>query len=292
MNAQQPLQANPHLNILVFGRYSECLMDLTILFRNENNDEELKAAKRYFNVVSNRTEIKGNSLVIGRYSFLPYFNELCADLKNIKSRPINNFEQFKYISNFDYYFDIEKYTFKTYFKAFEIPERQKSKKFVVKGTTNSKKHQWNTSMFAENFSEAVHIASELMNDSLIGTQHIIFREYEELETLEVGINGLPFANEWRTFWLKDKLIDFGYYWAGLDDLEKINFCIDEFKKNGLEVAQKIANIISEKTNFFVIDMAKTADGRWKCVELNDGNQSGLSLIDENNFYKSLRLNLS
>lgn len=269
----------------------ETMMNSTILFRNENNDEELEAAKRYFNVVSHRTAIEENSLVIGRYSFLPYFNELCEDLKNIKARPINNFEQFKYISNFDYYYDIEKYTFKTYFNAFEIPEQKKSEKFVVKGTTNSRKHQWKTRMFAENFSEAVLIAAELMDDPLIGTQHIIFREYEELETLEVGINGLPFANEWRTFWLKDKLIDYGYYWSGLDDLEKINFYIDDFKDNGLNIARRVAHIISKKTNFFVIDMAKTKKGTWKCVELNDGNQSGLSLIDENTFYKSLSENL-
>ena len=66
-----------------------------ILFRRcfDLNDvdlqEEFEIAGQYFNVVETRTEVPANSLVVGRYSVLPYYDELDKELKMKGGRLIN-----------------------------------------------------------------------------------------------------------------------------------------------------------------------------------------------------------
>ena len=156
-------------------------MNPVILFRPDRyTEEEMSIACKYFNVYTNRTEIPDDSLVIPRYSALPYYRELEKDIDNIGSKLINSYQQFNYIADFKYYNDIQEYTFKTYFNSEDLPDRTR---FVVKGKTNSKKHEWNTRMFANNKFIAREIASELQKDGLIGYQDIIFREYVPLLTI-------------------------------------------------------------------------------------------------------------
>lgn len=266
---------------------------VTILFRKEFDDgSEMNIAQKYFDVRNYRTHIPKNSLVIGRYSCLPYYQELEEDLKTCNSYLINSFKQHKYVANFEYYEDIKDYTFETWFSLQDIPTEMKDKPLIVKGRTNSKKFQWNTHMFANNFKEAVHIYSELMNDSFIGSQGVIVRAYHPLETFEIGINDIPMTNEWRLFFYKNRLLSFGYYWSMIDDLSYIEKAKADFMEKGLPFAQQVANIIKEKVNFFVIDIAKTQEGDWIVIEVNDGQQSGLNEFnDPHSLYGNLQTHL-
>lgn len=220
----------------------------------------------------------GNKIVFPRYGVLPFYQELERDLEYQNSVLINNYDQHKYISNFEYYHDIEKYTPKTYFNFAEVPE---NKKLIVRGETNSKKFQWNTQMFADNKKDALKIMFDLQNDYYLQNQRILFREYVDLEVLEYGINGLPFANEWRFFYYQNQLIDYGYYWS-------ISEKKPEFDPKALQMANKIAFILSEKINFFAIDVAKTKNGEWIVIEVNDGSMSGLVDIPKEKFYSNLK----
>lgn len=252
-------------------------MNPIILFRKDISSlEEFKIASEYFVVYENRCEIPERSLVIPRYSALPFYNELDIDLRINNSILINSYNQHRWIANFEYYDILEKYTFKTWFSLKDLPD---NKSFVVKGSTNSKKHSWNTKMFAKNKKEAIKIYRELSEDSLIGQQDIIFREYVPLVTYEIGINGLPFTNEWRFFFYKENLISYGYYWSIAEDIDR------EIDLEALSLAKEIANICSDYVNFFVLDIAQKEDGSWVLVEVNDGSMSGLSCIDSNIFYK-------
>lgn len=263
-------------------------MSIVILFRKEfDYSNESKIASKYFEVQHYRTLIK-DSLVIGRYACLPYYHELEKDLSFNNSRLINSYLEHKYIANFEYYNDIKEYTFKTWFRLQDVPEEVRNNKFVLKGKTNSKKQQWKTHMFANNFREAVNIYAELMGDPFIGPQDIIIREYEHLETFEVGINDMPMTNEWRLFYYKGVLLSWGYYWSIIDDLSVVEKAKVDFEKTGIEFANKVANIIKNKTNFFVIDVAKNAQCDWRVVEVNDGQQSGLNEFnDANTLYCNL-----
>lgn len=260
-----------------------------ILFRAslaEENEEYI--ASKYFDVFNYRSLCKKNSIVIGRYSVLPYYRELEMDLSTINSSLINSYDQHNWIASFDYYKDVESYTFKSYtsYDFVYAPEGE----YIVKGATNSKKHQWNRLMYAKDKRTAIDIRCKLLDDGLIGIQDIIYRQYIPLETLEVGVNGLPFSNEWRLFFYKNNLLAYGYYWSLAEDAENIN-------KNGIDnkclnIAKEIANIASNHVNFFVLDIAKTADGEWKLVEINDGQMSGLSMVNPDVLYKELSQQLS
>lgn len=260
-----------------------------ILFRKQfDSGDELKTAGKYLNLVTQRAHVPPNSLVIGRYACLPYYAELEADLAVNGSRLINSTSEHAYIAGFDYYSDIAEYTFPTWFSFAEVPFSKRDQPLVVKGRTNSRKLQWKTHMYAENFKAAVLLGSELMNDPFIGPQGLIVREYVPLETFEIGINDVPMTNEWRLFFYRDKLLTYGYYWAIIDDLSKVEQATPDFIETGLPFAREVAALIAERTNFFVLDIAKTQEGQWRVVEVNDGQQSGLNgFIEPDDLYAAL-----
>lgn len=257
---------------------------MIILFRNDKNyQEEISAAEQHIKVAHLRTECK-NDLVIGRFSVLPYYMELQNDLHNLGCTLINSFEEHSYVANFDYYQDVQEYTFLTW-NFEEFYKHPEEGKFVVKGRTNSKKFQWNKMMFANSRKEAIEIGCSLLNDDFISQQGIIIRKYCPLETFETGINGLRFTNEWRLFFFKNELIDYGYYWEIAYNIKNK----EELPPEAIMFAKKIASILSNKINFFSIDIARKEDGDWVLVEANDGQQSGLSCIEPSSFYNNLKL---
>ena len=251
-----------------------------ILFRTDSeNKDEFFVAQKYFEVTKNRNAIPPDRLVIGRYSTLPYFRELEEDVNLAGSKLIDTYSEFNYVASFDYYFDIEPYTFKTWFEAYDIPDN--CGPLVVKGTTNSKKGWWNTKMFCENKQVAILTARDLMEDSLFHNQKIIYRKYEKLKTYEKLLNDLPVTDEYRFFFYKKTELCHGYYWHNAEDLN--HQCAPE----GIELAHKVASIVSEWCNFFVVDVAQKDAGGWVVVELNHGTMSGLSACDPEELYSNL-----
>lgn len=249
-----------------------------ILFRKSlSSEDELNAAKQYFTVVENRHECRG--LVIPRYSSLPYYNELESDIRD--GTLINSYSEHKWIANFEWYDVLRKYTFDTWTTG-NIAHAPQDIKYVVKGKTNSKKWRWSTQMFARNRKEAISIGSDLYSDGLIGSQGILYRRYEPLVTYEFGINGLPFTNEYRFFFLKNKLVADGFYWSIAEETDRPT------PKAARDLAEEIANIASKYTNFFVLDIAQREDHTWVLVEINCGTMSGLSMINPTVFYKNLK----
>jgi len=262
---------------------SEGKMTPVLLFRASLSEEgELEVAKKYFETVESRIGLS-NSLVIGRYSVLPYYAELESDLVLQGSRLINSHAQHKWIADFEYYDVLSGYTFESWDDSnFYLCKH--SGPFVVKGKTNSKKHSWDTHMFAEWREDALEIACMLKGDGLIGSQDIIYRKYEALEVLsdiDMG-GGLKITNEWRLFYYKDRLLSYGYYWTEYDSKALY------LPLAGLEFAQKVAEIAKDYVNFFVIDIAKKRDESWIMVELNDGQMSGLSANIPDTLYKNLK----
>lgn len=248
-----------------------------ILFRKDiDSEEEFEIAKNYFNVVESRMEIK-DSLVIPRYSALPFYKELENDLEYYNSKLINSYKQHKYIADFEYYNNIEDLTPKTYFKLDEVPD---GGPYVVKGKTNSRKFDWNTMMFAKDRRRAIEIACDLRKDSMIQQQDVIVREYVPLKKLDEGVNGLPFSNEWRFFCLGNNILSLGFYWT-------ISETIGEMDNIGFGLVEEVIKRVKDKVNFFVVDIAEKENGGWIVVELNDGSMSGLSNNDPNLLYNNL-----
>lgn len=268
--------------------------DIKILFRSSDYSSlaELAVAKQHFDVVESRMFVPKNSLVVGRYSVLPYYRELERDLAFNGSHLINSTAQHKYIANFDWYHDIADMTPRTWFDATaasfafdDLPHGM-----VLKGRTNSAKSwEW---MYARTKEDFFRIDKFLHQNEMLAHQGIVYREYIPLEIIEKSCipNSFNFVNEWRCFFYKTKMLAMGYYWTMAEE-ESIERANKQDLCDARDKAYEAASKLSKHTNFFVVDIAKTAAGSWIVIEVNDGQMSGLSCCDEDLLYKNLKFEL-
>lgn len=255
----------------------------TILFRvgsRTSERDEFAAARRHMRAETSRCLCR-DATVFGRYSVLPWYEDLEQDMAILGSRLINSYDQHRWIADFRYYEAVRPYTFPTWTED-QFPRSDDLGPFVIKGTTNSKKYNWNTLMFARDRREAIEVAARLRQDDLIGRQKLIYRKYVPLLTYEVGLNDLRFTNEWRLFFLGRQLIAHGYYWTEAEDVVS-----PSFPAEAMAFAQGIADIVSRHVNFFVLDVGEREKRGWILIEINDGQMSGLSMIDPDVFYQGL-----
>lgn len=258
-----------------------------ILFRSDGSREsrfEREVAAEHFPVFSLRTEVPPGSLVIPRYSALPMRGELVGDVRNLGSRLSNEPRGHSWIADFDWYHDLELFTPRSW-DAHDFPLSDCQGPFVLKGRTNSRKNAWSQRMFAPDRKAAISMAGELYQDPEIAQQGIVYREFVPLATFERDINGMPITNEWRFFFWRTTLLSYGYYWStASDDAKKQARMTDD----GLRLARRAARIAAEHVTFFVVDIAERESGGWIVVEVNSGEQAGLSEIDPRVFYAALR----
>lgn len=264
-----------------------------ILFRSAGlvNAEELEIAKDKFLTLSLRTSVPPQSLVIGRYSVLPYYKELELDLRSTGSKLINSYSEHRYIADMqNWYQDLADITPKTWFRMSDVPDNVGP--LVVKGETNSKKDQWRTHMFAENKREAIEVMLRLQNDGLFYNQSIYVREFVTFAKYgDNPINGRPITDEYRFFVLDGKIVASGFYWSdAVDEINprpSVNSVPETFLKS---VIEKVINA-STPPRFFVMDVARLPNNEWMVVELNDGQMSGLSECDPKELYKNMKYEL-
>ena len=261
-----------------------------ILYR-QNSDwrQEKKIAKKYFPCINSRMKVQKDNLVIPRFSAWPFFQELEYDIDYIGARLINDYYQHRYIADLGiWYLDLHEFTPKTWDALHLIPEQGP---FVLKGETNSKKFSWQTHMFAKDKRAAIDVHTRLTEDSQIQYQKIYIRQYVQLEKLMDGLQGLPVTREYRFFVYKDTILSGGFYWSShIDDIRDSRIAIDpdevprDFLKKIIDKIQKA----ELPPVYYVIDVAKTADGEWILIELNDGAQSGLSENNPDILYRNLK----
>src|SRR6185312_5719872 len=257
------------------------IVDPIILFRQSLAEEgELQAIQKCFPSCFYRSSIPKGSLVIPRYSALPYYKELEMDVNALGSSLINSYEEHNWVANFYYYEVLKNFTFETWDDTnfYRAPEGA----YVVNGRTNSRKQNCNKQMFAASKREAINIAAELAGDSLIGPQGIIYRKYVPLKTYGYGFNGLPFTNEWRFFFLGKRMLSCGYYWSNSET--RPAKCPHEC----IAFAHEVADATHEFIPFYVLDIAEKAEGGWILVEINDASMSGLSDNNPHELYSNLR----
>ncbi len=259
-------------------------MNTTVLFRKSLDEEkEFEVCKEFFDTVGSRMQCGYDSLVIGRYSVLPFYQELEDDLRLLGSRLINSFTEHTYIADLkNWYEDLKDFTPKTWFRLEDIPDEGP---FVLKGATNSRKHLWNTHMYASNKKEAVQVYSRLMDDTMLSQQGIYIRRFVPLRTLMTGINGLPITEEFRLFCYRDEIVTSGFYWSShVQEIEVPKLRVDQ---EFVAFTKKLMAIIKDHVNFYVMDIARCIDGSWLLVEINDAQQSGLSECSSQALYHNL-----
>jgi len=264
-----------------------------ILYREDSDikefPEERTAMNQFFETTPRRTAHElAHRTVIGRYSVLPYYKELCEDLALYDARLINSLRQHVYIADVMQWaaHELEGLTPRTWTdrELHNLPDDGTS--FVLKGQTNSHKFLWNTHMFAKNKSAAIQVYCRLQDDRMISTQGIYAREYVPLKTHFISLHGLPITEEFRFFVCCGKILSGGYYWSNFSD---------EFPDGPPDPAdvpkEFLADVIErigDRATAYALDVAQTQEGGWIVVEINDLQMSGLSDNDPVELYGNLR----
>lgn len=274
-------------------------MTLTIYIRQHpDHDEEILAARQAgFKVIHARSCATRGDIVVPRYSLLPFPAELGIDLDAKGAVPIYPVSAHTLVSDVCHIASVlGGHTPKTYTAWYSLPPE---KAYVVKGRINSRKHQWNRMMFAPTLADAHRIAGALLDDSLISEQGVVLREYVPLRQFATGLNGLPITNEWRLFYYRGQFLCGGYYWSSHPECEYLHWAgeLPPGPEGGAPIppeARKLGDVagqlVYEGTGaaLFAVDVAEKADGSgWIVIEVNDGCQSGPSLIPPFTLYRSL-----
>jgi hypothetical protein len=262
-----------------------------ILFRagTLHEEKELSIAEKHFPVIRNRVRAVADDLVIGRYSVLPEYKELENDIEFLGAKLINSYKQHRYVADLRNWVEdpfLRQITPKTWYRVEDVPDDEPGP-FVVKGSTNSRKHDWKTHMFAKDKRAASEVAWRLYQDGLIGEdrQSIYVRKFVPFKRLMTGINDLPITVEFRFFVAFGEVLCGAYYWSSYaddlpDGLPKID-CIP------VGFVEKIAAHLKDKINFVVVDVGIDESGLPWIVELNDGQMSGESENDLDTLYRRL-----
>ena len=260
-------------------------MKPTILFRASLAEEdELASATKHMIVTEQRSRIPRNSLVIGRYSVLPYYRELEQDLKVYGSRLINSHSEYEFISNISNWYPVLKdVTPQTWFTLHEIPEDHPGS-FVQKGDMNSRKQLWKTHMFAKTRSDIMTVYGRLLDDSLLQHQKIAIREFVDLQSDGVNIIGMPIAKEFRLFILDGKIMSSGYYWSVHED--EVNMNTDPAQIPS-EFIDEIISRIGDQCRFWALDVGQKTNGEWIVIEMGDAQMNGLSANDPDVLYSNI-----
>jgi len=250
-----------------------------ILYRdNELWHDEAAAAARNFTTTNSRMTIRDGDLVIGRYSVLPYYREQYRDIRLAGADLINTYTQHRYIADIaNWYQDLRDITPQTWTRWEDVGT---DGPYVLKGETNSRKDLWYSHMFARDKEAGIHVMLRLFEDSLVGSQKIYIREFVEFEKLGESLNGMPITKEFRFFIAYGQVVAGGFYWSSSDVTADVS-------EVPLSFLDEVIQRVGDSANFYVVDVAKTVDGDWMVVELNDGQMSGLSEIDPDELYKNL-----
>ena len=250
--------------------------------------EELEAAQKYFDCYSSYLPVRQGDHVVARYSMLPFYRDQERDISMLGGTLLNSYRDHRYVADLqNWYFDLEGLTPKTWFRLEDLPDDDTTC-YVLKGETNSAKFLWSTHCFARGKAAAIQVHSRLQEDSLISYQNIYIREFVMLHNYMVALHGLPISKEFRFFIYKGKILSGAFYWSS--HLEEI---AETPKASEVPTVflQKVMDRVGDNVPFYVVDVAQTASGDWIVIELNDGQQSGLSCNDPNVLYENLRIQI-
>lgn len=256
--------------------------------------EERQAAEQAGFLVTRFVRDLTPGLVIPRYTLQAPVRQVYLEEVNRKGLyTLNTPSQSMFLSSLRaWYPALADMTPKTYFSN-EFPRVLRDQgAWVVKGLEKSRKDNWSNMMYADSPRRATELVSELYQDSGTNWQDVCVRKYVPLETYAEGINGIPVTNEWRVFVLSGKIHYSCYYWTNYLDL------VPEPEEASRQAAHSLALSAAKKLSeadclprWFVVDCAKTQDGSWIVVELNDAQQSGVPVMtdaDYLTFYKRLK----
>ncbi len=268
-------------------------MRYVIVYRRTNNlrddDLEINALESAgFTYLDDRAKVKPGDLVIARYSAWPFYNEFVSTVEYLGGRVINSVSQNNYIVDLqNWVLDLGDLTPVTWRRIEDIPEDECGP-FILKGGENSRKGLWKTHCFASDKKEAIQVYFNLLNDSLIGKQNIYIRKFIPLHTYFYDVVGMPVTKEFRFFICDKQVVCGAYYWSShIDQLSTVPLISEVHESFLNEVIDRIGQN-PNAPRFYVVDIGIKENGQPIVIELNEGQQSGVSENDPFVLYRNLK----
>lgn len=144
----------------------------------------------------------------------------------------------------------------------------------IKGSRQTNGHKRNQCII-ENAAMYTALAQQWKRDKRLHWQKVAVREFVPLQIVDDTSypEMVPFSYEFRVFYWKKQLVGYGrYWWLGRDyTLAKPD------QEPALALAQKAADCLD--VPFLAVDIAKTRQGEWIIIEVNDGQESGYAGVN-------------
>ena len=165
------------------------------------------------------------------------------------------------------------------FPAAEEVEAEFGWPIFLKGSRQTSKHNPDLAIISsrEHYAQAMEAYKR---DRILHWQKVAIREFIELQrvTGEVAGKVRP-SMEFRTFWWQGQCVGAGQYWSQ----------VPAYQAEDLDAGIALAGLAAARLQvpFLVVDVAKTADGRWIVIECNDAQESGYTAIPPNLLWRRI-----
>lgn len=148
-------------------------------------------------------------------------------------------------------------------------EKEFSFPVFIKGNRQTNRHN-KAQCIIENADAYEQLKLSWNKDSILSWQKVAVREYVKLQTIDSTSypDMVPICYEFRFFCFEGKCVGYGPYWY-MGNRYDIN-------PNDVTPAIRLAEwaAISVGVPFIAVDLAKTAEGNWIVIEVNDAQESG------------------
>lgn len=258
-------------------------------------DEWSAAERAGFNVALCRSEVPEGAACIPRYSVMPLSREFYRDCAERRLQPVNDSQAHNFCKDIQWWYEtLKDFTPRTVFDAHDLSSLRYP--IMIRGGHKSCKRRFATHMFVESPRDNGRILTNFLDSPEYNENpQICWREFETFETIEVeepaNPNYPPIVNEWRCIFYNDTLLMCQFYWAPIvtptDEGQKR---LDTAQEDACVFAQTIVETIradQPTIPFICVDVGRRLDGRWRLIEINDGQQSGLQGYSPTKFYEAL-----
>lgn len=154
--------------------------------------------------------------------------------------------------------------------AAEVIEKEFAWPIFLKGSRQTSRHDPDLAIVRsrEQYDE---VRARYAADPILSWQKPAVREFVRLQPITGSVPGkVPASLEFRTFWWHGTCVGAGPYWYQLGRYSAPDL------DDGIRLAGSVAQRL--EVPFLVVDIAKTADGRWIVIECNDAQESGYAGI--------------
>jgi hypothetical protein len=248
---------------------------------------ELEALQKYFVVVTDLDEIQRGDRVLARFSTLPFSEFLEEDVKARGAVLVQSASSHSYLADArSWYPDLVGITPRTWF-ALEDVDADAPGPYFVKGITNSNKRDWEN-VFAATREDLPRVLAQMMRDPLLAQQSPCIREFVRLRSWGVHPQtNFPITEEYRCFVAGGVVLSRGYYWSEQLPMLKEQGIVPDGEAIPEEFLLDVIARVGAKADYYVVDVARSEDGEWLVVELNDATMSGIAANDAEGLYRAL-----